>query len=399
MKLIYDIEKRAIDFFLDYTNLEDDSKGFGLVVDDTSDLNVASIAASGFFLSALIIAERRKILKKEKAIEYAIKTLKTFYYHVDHYQGFFAHFVNIKTAKRHNNSEYSTIDTVLFLLGMMSVQQYFKEEKINYYSDLIIKRINFEEFVYLKDNKHTFYMSYNKDDKRVPNNNGFIYHWSMFAEQIPLYLIYAGLGYDHAYELYYNFERLVGEHHGIEYIYSPGNALFIYQYPLCYLDLKGIEDELGVNWLLNAEKAIKAHQKLAEELTSVFKTLNKYAFGGFTALKTKHGYRVFGALPNVDDKINTDGTVAPHAVVGSLSIANIIALEGIEYLYNQPGLYQKYGFVSGYNLDLNWVSKYYLAIDKGLELLMSNAYLSNDVRKAFMDHPLIKKGMKVLKWR
>ena len=104
-------------------------------------------------------------------------------------------------------------------------------------------------------------------------------------------------------------------------------------------------------------------------------------------------------MPNVDDKINTDGTVAPHAVVGSLSIANKIALEGIEYLYNQPGLYQKVGFVSGYNLDLNWVSKYYLAIDKGLELLMSNAYLSNDVRKAFMDHPLVKKGMKVLKWR
>lgn len=53
MKLIYDIEKRAIDFFLDYTNLEDDSKGFGLVVDDTSDLNVASIAASGFFFISI----------------------------------------------------------------------------------------------------------------------------------------------------------------------------------------------------------------------------------------------------------------------------------------------------------------------------------------------------------
>lgn len=399
MKLIYDIEKRAIEFFLRYANLDENSKGFGLVVDDTSDLNVASIAASGFFLSALIIAVERKIITYEVASNYTLKMLKTFNDNVCHYQGFFAHFVNIHDGKRHNNSEFSTIDTVLLLCGMLASEQYFNNEQISNYVSLIIKRINFEGFVHLKDGKETFYMSYNiEDNKNKHNNNGYIYHWGMFAEQLPMYVIYAGLDYKNASKLYYNFERLKGEYHGIEYIYSPGNALFIYQFPLCYLDLENIVDKEGINWFENAKKAIKAHQKLSIELNSVFKTLNKYAFGGFTALKTKHGYRVFGGLPNVDDAINTDGTVAPHAVVGSLSICNECALEGIKYLHNIPGLYKKYGFVSGYNLDLNWVSDYYLAIDKGLELLMSNAYLSNDVRKVFMKNPLIVKGMRILNW-
>ena len=35
---------------------------------------------------------------------------------------------------------------------------------------------------------------------------------------------------------------------------------------------------------------------------------------------------------------------------------------------------------------------------RGLELLMSNAYLSKDVMNAYMNHDIIKKGMEVLKW-
>ena len=41
----------------------------------------------------------------------------------------------------------------------------------------------------------------------------------------------------------------------------------------------------------------------------------------------------------------------------------------------------EYGFVEGFNKDLDWISSGYLSIDKGLELLMANAYLSNDVEK------------------
>jgi hypothetical protein len=46
-----------------------------------------------------------------------------------------------------------------------------------------------------------------------------------------------------------------------------------------------------------------------------------------------------------------------------------------------------------------WRSSRMLGIDKGLELLMTNAYLHQDVMKAYMAHPRIQKGMQVLGWK
>ena len=40
---------------------------------------------------------------------------------VDHYKGFFAHFIDIKRGKRHNNCEYSTIDTAILINGALPV--------------------------------------------------------------------------------------------------------------------------------------------------------------------------------------------------------------------------------------------------------------------------------------
>ena len=41
------------------------------------------------------------------------------------YQGFFYHFLNFGTGKRYGNSELSTVDTALFMAGVLFVQGYF----------------------------------------------------------------------------------------------------------------------------------------------------------------------------------------------------------------------------------------------------------------------------------
>ncbi len=398
--IIKEIEKRAVRFFLDHTNFNIESKAYGLTIDNTKTLKKATIAGSGFMLASLIIAEKRKILKRDEAINIARKTLINFYENISHYEGFFIHFAEYETGKRHNLSEYSTIDTMIFLCGAIAVDSYFQDEVIKTYFNKLVKRINFPKFVHLKDNKPTFYMAYNpdKDGQYVKEEPGFIYHWSMFAEQLPLYVIYAGLGYERALDVYNSFKREKGSYKGIEYYFTPGNALFVYQYPLAFLDLKGIKDNDGISWLENAKCAVKAHQQLSVDISDKYKTFNKYAFG-FTAGMTKTGYQVFRGLPNIEKKYATDGTVHLNAVVGSLTINDEIAVPAIEYLYNKPNLFAEYGFVDGFNEDNNWISESFLSIDKGLEMLMANAYLSNDVRNAFMNHEIIKKGLKVLKWK
>ncbi len=398
--IIKEIEKRGALFLLNHTNLNEESKGYGLTIDNTKNPKKATIAGSGFMLASLIIADKRGILKREEAVNIARKTLKNFYENISHYEGFFIHFAEFKTGKRHNLSEYSTVDTMIFLCGAIAVDSYFRDEVIKVYFDKLIKRINFPKFVHLKDGKPTFYMAYNpnKDGQYVKEEPGFIYHWSMFAEQLPLYVIYAGLGYEKALDVYKSFKREKGSYKGIEYYFTPGNALFVYQYPLAFLDLKGIKDDDKISWLENAKLAVKAHQQLSINLSDKYKTFNKYAYG-FTAGMTKTGYQVFRGLPNVENQYATDGTVHPNAVVGSLTINDEIAVPAIEYLYNKPNLFTEYGFVDGFNEDNDWISNIHLSIDKGLEMLMANAYLSNDVRKAFMNHEIIKKGLKVLKWK
>jgi len=399
-EILKQIEKTAVRFFFDHTNLNKESKGYGLTIDNTKNLKKATIAGSGFMLASLIVAEKRGIIKREEAIDIVRHTLINFYENISHYEGFFIHFAEYETGKRHNLSEYSTVDTMIFLCGAIAVDSYFQDEIIKTYFNKLVSRINFPKFVHLKDNKPTFYMAYNpdKDGQYVKKEPGFIHHWSMFAEQIPLYVIYAGLGYEKALDVYKSFKREKGSYKNIEYYFTPGNALFVYQYPLAFLDLKGIKDDDNISWLENAHLAVKAHQQLSVDISSKYKTFNKYAYG-FTAGMTKTGYQVFRGLPNVENKYATDGTVHPHAVVGSLNINNEIAVPAVEYLYNKPNLFTEYGFVSGFNENEGWIAKSYLAIDKGLELLMANAYLSNDVRDAFMNHEIIKKGLEVLKWK
>jgi hypothetical protein len=120
--LIQAIEQTGVKFFQDFTNFKGD-KADGLTVDHTGDLSLSSIASTGYFLSSLVIGVAQGYLKRELAIQQAIKTLTTLRDHVPHYHGFFSHFVNRYTGERHKKSEYSTIDSALAFNGILTVDQ------------------------------------------------------------------------------------------------------------------------------------------------------------------------------------------------------------------------------------------------------------------------------------
>ena len=103
----------SIEFFLNFTNLDPTSPGFGLTVDSTKKPAIASIASTGFALSAWVIASERGLLPQQRALEITRGTLHTLLNHVSQHRGFFAHFLDISTAQRLGKCEYSTIDTAL----------------------------------------------------------------------------------------------------------------------------------------------------------------------------------------------------------------------------------------------------------------------------------------------
>lgn len=401
--IIEDIQRTGVTFFQDFTNFKDE-KGYGLTVDHTGDLHLSSIASTGYFLSSLVIGVARGYLPKQKAILQARKTLYTLYNHVPHFHGFFYHFLNIHTAERHKKSEYSTIDSALAFNGILTVQQYFQDPEINRLADAIIQRVDWDILIHKRGPKTHFYMAYNPDadGDYVNGKPGYIHHWSMFAEQLMMYVMYAAVAKDTklAMTLYEDFERKKVTYGNASYFYTPGNTLFVYQYPQCWLDLKDWTDRQGINWYDNTRQAIYGHYALSRDTVKQFPTFGEKYFG-FTASYGRKGYQVSAALPNVMNKLEHDGSVATNAMIGSLYHAPDLALPAIEQLRDDHRLWDtRYGFINAFNDEKPvWLSTRWLGIDKGLELLMANAYLHQDVMKAYMAHPLIQKGMKVLQWQ
>ena len=401
--LIQTIEQTGVTFFQDFTNFKGDQAD-GLTIDHTGDLTLASIASTGYFLSSLVIGVARGYLDRNKAILQAKTTLKTLLHHVPHYQGFFAHFLNIKTGERHRKSEYSTIDSALALNGVLTVDQYFKDSEISELSKLILQRVNWDSLIHQREGKTHFYMAYNPDadGDYVNGKPGYIHHWSMLAEQIMMYVMYAAVAKDPtlAIRLYEDFERKRVTYKGSSYFYTPGNTLFVYQYPQCWLDLKYYQDHQGLNWYDNTRQAIYGHYQLSRDTVKDYPTFGSHYFG-FTASYGRKGYQVSSALPNSMNRLDHDGSVATNAMIGSLYHAPELAIPAIETMRKDHRLWDaRYGFINAFNDQAPvWLSTRWLGIDKGLELLMANAYLHQDVMNAYMAHPLIQKGMQVLQWK
>lgn len=398
---LIELERLSVTYFIDHSNLKEGSLGFGLVMDHTLRPHVASIAATGFMLSSLIIGVKRHQLSYDRAKHIAQETLKTMT-RLPHFNGFIAHFLDMETGQRMGTTEYSTIDTALMLCGALSVDSYFEDPLISELTETLMSRIDWAWLTHIKNERTMFYMAYNPDlgGDYVTGKPGFIHHWDMFAEQLMMYVMVAGSkDHDLAMPLYQGFERRIGSHEGIEYIYSPGNSLFVYQFPLAWLNLKGIVDHEGISWFDNAVKATLAHEKASRMIASDLKTFQS-PFFGFSASDSPKGYRVFGGLPNHEGKIRTDGTASTFAMIGSLPFTPELSLKAMDAMDNLKELWGPYGYYDAFNLQGEpWFSNRYISINKGLELLMINAYLYGDVYESFMQHPWIKRGMEVLQWK
>ncbi|KFZ26694.1 MAG: hypothetical protein KQ78_01011 [Candidatus Izimaplasma bacterium HR2] len=402
-KILTEIEKRAIDFFQHHTNFNEDSLGYGLTQDNSIESKRASIAATGFMLSSLIIGVENGYLSKYDSLYKARKTLKTLLL-LENHEGFFAHFIEIKTGKRWNFCEFSTIDTAICLAGVLSVDVYFNDSEIKEMAAILFKRVNWESFVEIDENIAYIRMAYNPSafGDYVGKIPGFISRWDMFAEQLIMYPMIAGSIKDHvlAKNLYKGFARKESIFSNRRFYSSPHNTLFVYHMPLCWLDIKDYIDSENINWESNARLATMCHQLSSVQVAKIYKTFSKNTFG-MNASDTIEGYRVFGALPNAENTLDTDGTIAPYSIVCSLPYLFEDAIEGVNQMKKIPGLFQEYGFLDAYNKADNnmWISNKYIAIDKGMELLSVNQLTSNIVRKCFMENTFIKKGLEVLDWK
>src|SRR5260370_2279036 len=136
-----DLERACFQFFWDEVN-----QTSGLVKDRSQaggpdSRNVGSIAATGFGLTALCIADRRGWQDSRQIRERVATTLRFVESRVPQAHGFFCHFLNIQNGERVFQSEVSSIDTSLFICGVLTCSAYFEDDEIRALARRLYERV------------------------------------------------------------------------------------------------------------------------------------------------------------------------------------------------------------------------------------------------------------------
>jgi hypothetical protein len=390
----------SFDFFLQYTNLDSSSKGFGLTIDSTKKPQVASIASVGFALTAWVIAQERGYLSQPKALEITRKTLHTLCDHASHDRGFFAHFLHMESAERYRKCEYSTIDTSLCLNGVITAAAYFQDEEISQLAQQLLERVDWNFIIFEDEDKTFFRMAYNPDPggDYVTGNPGFIHRWDMAAEQKMMYLQAANqIEPALARRLYQGFSRDTGEYEGQKIIINPGGNLFAYQFSEAWLDTGRYIDPDGVDWFKNTLLAALANRSFCIEQSKSYQTYHAQSWG-LSSGDSPRGYRVYGSAPCLGKPVH-DGTVSIYAALACLPHIPELTLEMAQYLYqHHPQTWGMYGFFDAYNLDVSppWYSSSIYGINKGCSMIMIENHLSRLIWETYTNSPTIQKALAVL---
>lgn len=384
--------KKSYNFFLKEANLNEKSRGYGLVRDKNLYANnIASIASVGYGMAALIIGTERKWINRKKAYNRINKTLDTFINNVEGENGFYYHFINIETGKREWNCEISIIDTAIFICGALTAGEYFEGE-IKQKAEQLYKRINWEW--YRNPETNYFYMGYKPE-------TGFWGQWDMYAEQLMTYVLgVASPTYSINKEMYDVMKKPKTDYEEIkDIIYTYCGTLFTYQFSHSWIDFRNKKDSRGIDWFENSKKATLANIRYCINNEEHFKTFGENSWGTTACIGPQGysgGYGAMPALANLNKE--NDGTITPCGAAGSIVFTPEYSIRALENYYNNfPKLWGKYGFKDAYNLeDEEWYSEEYIGIDKGISMIMIENYLSELIWKYFMKNEYVQKGLDIL---
>lgn len=377
----------SFDFFWEQANTQPGSPGFGLIRDRyPGSEGIASMASVGFGLTAYTIGVEKGYISREQGAERAGKTLDTLLA-MDRQEGFYYHFVDLATGKRAWDSEVSSIDTSILLMGVLSAGQYFGGE-VQAKAKQIYDGVNWPWF--LDTSKQMFYMAYRPE-------KGFEGHWDFYAEQLMMYVLAAGSDTHPVGETpYYTFTRHKAAYDGGQpFIHSWFGSLFTYQFSHAWIDFRGTTDKEGVDWFDNSVQASLAQYNFAKDVQGRYKTIGPDAWG-LTACDGPDGYNgTYGAPPSGynNDQHEVDDTVAPSAAIGSIIFTPQQSEQALLNYSSIDKLKGKYGFVDAYNLSREWYDTDVIGIDKGITLLMLANAENDFVHQVVMKNETIQNGL------
>jgi hypothetical protein len=394
----------------------------GLTKDRSSDASPASIAATGFSLTAYGVAADHGWVSRDEAADYTLKVLNTLsstpqgdkVSGQSGNHGFFYHFLNPHTGLRSDgHEELSTVDTALLMSGVLYAKNYYsgnnaKEAQIRNLSEKLYERVDWN-------------WAMNKDGRMSMGwtpESGFIKtDWQGYNEA-PIMMI-MGMGSPthplpaKAWDTYMSTAEVSQPYGHKQLTFGP---LFGHQFPQVWLDFRGTMDatnrKLGMDYFQNTRQAVLGQHDYAID--------NPKGFRGYGALdwgltasdgpddvcknvngKTLnfHTYAARG-FPYLAGTWSDDGTLSPSAVAASLPFAPEIVMPTLRHWLNdRPEIVGPMGFKDAFNPSFDqtkpsgWVDPEYLGIDQGPTLLMLENYRNGSVWKVMKNDDHLNAGL------
>jgi hypothetical protein len=377
-----ELEKANFRFFWEQADPES-----GLVKDrcqvrSTDTSIVASIASTGFGLTALCIGEKRGYISLSDALHRVLTTLRFLWQLMPNHRGFFFHFANIKTGERIWDSEVSSIDTAMLVCGVLTCRQHFiGHHQIERLASDILNRI---EWTWLSEDTTLLQHGW------VPGEGFLPYRWDYYSELMMMYLLGMGSS-SHSLpaDAWNAWKRVTFDYEGLRYIgsYAP---LFTHQYSQAWFDLRDKRDSYA-NYFHNSTIATEVHRRFCLELGKQFPDYSEELWG-ITASDSQHGYVAWGGPPEMGP---IDGTVVPSAAAGSLPFLPEATLRVLKNMKKRYGdrCWCAYGFVNAFNPLTNWYDADVVGIDTGITMIMAENLRTGFVWNTFMKNREAQKGL------
>lgn len=426
--LLTDTQRRTFNYFWQTTDA-----ARGLAPDLGPEPAPASIAAMGFAFTAVPIGIEHSWITRVDAAQRVRRWLQFLWdapqgiqaKGMSGYHGFFYHFLEMETGTRFRDSELSTVDTALLLMGVRFCGQYFTgtapdEAAIRGLVDSLCDRVDWN---WAQANGSGVTLGWR------PETGFMAYDWVGYNEGMMIYLLALGSkthpvgpeawkvwtrGYDAAW----------GKIQGIEHLtFGP---LFGHQFTQVWVNLRGIADAYmkarGLDYFENSRRAV-----LSQRAYAIANPLGWDGYGadvwgvsacdgpGTIALPYRgkirefHDYAGRGVGVHPEENYD-DGTLTPSAALGSLPFAPELATAATATMYRRFGavIYGEYGFLDSFNPsfkydvplrsgrrveDLGWVDTRYYGITQGPIVAMIENQRSGLIWRVMQGDPVIRSGL------
>jgi len=425
--LFADIERRTFDYFWETSNSTN-----GLAPDRYPSQPFASIAATGFALTAYPIGVENNWITRDQAARRTLTTLR--FLHdlpmgdaasgTAGHKGFYYHFLDLQHGLRFSPwVELSSVDTGLLLLGVLFAQSYYdgdtpREQDIRAIADALYRRV---EWTFLQRNTPLLSMGWHPE-------SGLIAHdWKGYNEAMLVYILALGspthpLEPDAWTAWTRSYDKDWGIFYGQEYLaFGP---LFGHQYSHIWIDFRGIQDdymrEKGIDYFINSRRATLAHREYAIANPMRWRDYGENIWGltaGDGPQNTRQGYhgeeRTFRAYSargaGLSDPFD-DGTIVPSAALSSLPFAPDAVIAAGLAMHRRYGdlLYGRYGFVDAFNPSFRypvalasgqvvegrgWFASDHIGIDQGPILAGIANHRNGFIWNVMKKNPYIRRGL------